>query len=158
METMTIIWLVLAVVMAVLEAATVQLVSIWFVIGSVAACVTSLFTDNILIQAIVFVAVTGIALIATRPLVKKIKSKKAEQRPLHRQGGRRHLVDRQPRRRGAGSGRRIDLDSPLGRRQSYPRGDEDHRYRYRRRESDRQAPVAHPRPFIRSIYFILTWN
>ena len=78
METMTIIWLVLAVVMAVLEAATVQLVSIWFVIGSVAACVTSLFTDNILIQAIVFVAVTGIALIATRPLVKKIKSKKAE--------------------------------------------------------------------------------
>ena len=78
METMTIIWLVLAVVMAVLEAATVQLVSIWFVIGSVAACVTSLFTDNILIQAIVFVAVTAIALIATRPLVKKIKSKKAE--------------------------------------------------------------------------------
>jgi membrane protein implicated in regulation of membrane protease activity len=78
METMTIIWLVLAVVMAVLEAATVQLVSIWFVIGSVAACVTSLITDSILIQAIVFVAVTAIALIATRPLVKKIRSKKAE--------------------------------------------------------------------------------
>lgn len=78
METMTIIWLVLAVVMAALEAATVQLVSIWFVVGSVAACVTSLFTDNIIIQAVVFIAVTGIALIATRPLVKKIRSKKAE--------------------------------------------------------------------------------
>ena len=78
MDTMTIIWLVLAVVMAAVEAATVQLVSIWFVIGSVAACVTSLFTDNILIQVIVFVAVTALALIITRPIVKKMRSKAPE--------------------------------------------------------------------------------
>ncbi len=78
MNSMTIFWLVLAVVMAVLEAATVQLVSIWFCIGGVAACLTSLITDSIVIQAAVFIVVSGVALIATRPLVKKMKNRGSE--------------------------------------------------------------------------------
>ena len=78
MNTMTIIWLVLAVAMAVLEGMTVQMVSIWFCIGSVAACITSLFTDSILIQGAVFVVVSAIALLATRPLVKKLKRRGME--------------------------------------------------------------------------------
>ena len=78
MSTMTIIWLVIAVVMGVTEACTVQLVSVWFAIGSAAACVTSLFTDQIYIQVIVFVVVTAIALAVTRPLVKKLKRKRPE--------------------------------------------------------------------------------
>ncbi len=75
---MTIFWLVLAVVMAILEGVTVQLVSIWFVAGAVSACIASLITDNILIQIGVFVLVTAIALIATRPIVKRLKEKKKE--------------------------------------------------------------------------------
>jgi len=78
MDTMTIVWLVLAVVMAIFEAVTVQLVSIWFVAGAVAACITSLITDNTIIQAVVFVAVTAIALIVTRPIVRRMKEKKPE--------------------------------------------------------------------------------
>lgn len=78
MDKMTIIWLVFAILMGVLEACTVQLVSIWFAIGGVAACVTSLFTDSILIQVIVFVAVSAIALAVTRPLAKKIKNRGSE--------------------------------------------------------------------------------
>lgn len=78
MSTMTIIWLVIAVVMGVTEACTVQLVSVWFAIGSAAACITSLFTDQIYIQVIVFVVVTAIALAVTRPLVKKLKKKRPE--------------------------------------------------------------------------------
>ena len=78
MDTMTIIWLALAIVMAVFEAMTVQLVSIWFVAGAVAACITSLITDNTIIQAAVFVAVTAVALIVTRPIVKRMKEKKPE--------------------------------------------------------------------------------
>ena len=78
MSTMTIIWLVIAVVMGVTEACTVQLVSVWFAIGSAAACVTSLFTDQIYIQVIVFIVVTAIALAVTRPLVKKLKRKRPE--------------------------------------------------------------------------------
>ena len=78
MDSMTIIWLVIAVVMAVVEAVTVQLVSVWFAIGAAAGCITSLITDSIPIQLIVFAAVTAIALAVTRPLVKRIKVKKAE--------------------------------------------------------------------------------
>ena len=78
MSGITIFWLIFAIVMAVLEAATVQLVSIWFAIGGTAACITSLVTDNIIIQAAVFVVVTAAALAVTRPLAKKLKSKKAE--------------------------------------------------------------------------------
>ena len=76
MSTMTIIWLVIAIVMGVLEACTVQLVSLWFAIGGVAACITSLFTDKLTIQLIVFVVVTAIALAVTRPIVKRMKQKR----------------------------------------------------------------------------------
>ena len=78
MDKMTIIWLAAAVLMAVVEAATTQLVSIWFAIGGVAACVTSLITDSVWIQIIVFVAVSAAALLLTRPLAKKMKNHKAE--------------------------------------------------------------------------------
>ena len=78
MSGMTIFWLIFTVVTAVLEGLTVQLVSVWFAIGGLAACITSLFTDSIPIQAVVFVVVTAIALVVTRPLVKKLRKKKAE--------------------------------------------------------------------------------
>ena len=78
MEQITIIWLAVAVVMAVIEAVTVQLVSIWFAIGAVAGCITSLFTPSLTIQLIVFAVVSALALIITRPVVKRIKVKKAE--------------------------------------------------------------------------------
>ena len=92
MNSMTIFWLVLAVVMAVLEAATVQLVSIWFCIGGVAACVTSLFTDSIVIQAAVFIVVSGVALLATRPLVKKMKNRGLEPTNADRYVGKTAIV------------------------------------------------------------------
>ena len=75
MDNMTIFWLIFTVVMAVLEAVTVQLVSVWFAVGGLAACITSMFTDNVIIEAVVFVAVSAIALAVTRPLVKKLKNK-----------------------------------------------------------------------------------
>lgn len=92
METMTILWLVLAIVSAVVEAATVQLVSIWFAIGGAAACITSLFTDNIIIQAAVFVVVTAAALAVTRPIAKKIKEKAAQPTNADRYIGRTAIV------------------------------------------------------------------
>ncbi len=70
------VWLIFAVFMLICEALTTQLVSIWFVIGGVAAAVSCIFTDNILIQSIVFIVVSLVCLIATRPFVKKINAKK----------------------------------------------------------------------------------
>ena len=108
MNTMTIIWLVLAVVMAVVEGMTVQLVSIWFCIGAVAACITSLFTDSILIQGVVFVVVSAIALLVTRPLVKRLKRRGAEGSTTRTPRGLSRSITR--------SGRRVPLtDHPLKR-------------------------------------------
>lgn len=65
------IWLGVFVLAFVIEAITQDLVSIWFGLGAlVALCITG-FTDW-WVQLIVFVAVSAVALLATRPLVKKI--------------------------------------------------------------------------------------
>ena len=74
-ELMPFIWIVFAVIMAVCEAATTQLVSIWFVIGAVAAAITTIFTPSIFIQVVVFLAFTAASLIITRPLAKKLLKK-----------------------------------------------------------------------------------
>lgn len=74
-QYMPFIWIGFAVIMAVFEAATTQLVSIWFVAGAISAAVTTLFTDSIPIQSAVFLVVSLVALLITRPLVKKLRKK-----------------------------------------------------------------------------------
>lgn len=74
-QYMPFIWIGFAILMGICEAATTQLVSIWFVIGALAAALTSAFTPSILIQSIVFIAVSLVSLLVTRPLVKKLKIK-----------------------------------------------------------------------------------
>lgn len=70
---MPFIWIGFAIVMAVCEAATTQLVSLWFVLGAVAAAVSTIFTPNIFIQLVVFLVVSAASLLITRPLVKRIR-------------------------------------------------------------------------------------
>lgn len=65
------IWAVAIVVFAVLEGVTVQLVSVWFVIGAIAALIAALCGAGFITQIIFFAAVSLAALILTRPLVKK---------------------------------------------------------------------------------------
>ena len=72
-QYMPFIWIGFAVIMAVCEAATTQLVSVWFVVGAVCAALATLFTGSIAIQSVVFVSVSLISLIVTKPLVNKIK-------------------------------------------------------------------------------------
>ena len=67
----TYIWLALAVVLAVLEISTTTLICIWFVIGSLFAFGISFITDSIIIQSVVFAAVSAVSLAVTRPLVAK---------------------------------------------------------------------------------------
>ncbi len=65
-------WLAAAVVFGVLEAATAQLVSIWFTVGAVGALIAELLGGGIWIQCMVFVVLSALVLIFTRPLVKKL--------------------------------------------------------------------------------------
>ena len=78
MDKMYIVWAVAIVVFGILEGMTAQLVSIWFVLGSIAALVAAICGASLPVQVIIFVAVTIITLIATRPIVKKKINFKAE--------------------------------------------------------------------------------
>lgn len=72
---MAIYWIILFLVLLLIELATVNLVSIWFAIGAIAAFITSFFTDSALLQLLVFVVVSVVSLIIMLPAVKKFKSK-----------------------------------------------------------------------------------
>ena len=70
-DILAVVWISAAVVFGIAEAITMGLTTIWFAGGAVAAAVSAMFTDSILIQVIVFIAVSSALLAATRPLVKK---------------------------------------------------------------------------------------
>lgn len=70
--TMVFVWLVIAVVLGIFEAATVALVSIWFAIGAVAAMVPAYFNAPFWVQILVFILVSALCFVFTRPFFKKI--------------------------------------------------------------------------------------
>ena len=73
---MTIVWTAAIILFGVVEAATAGLVSIWFVCGAVAALIAAACALPFWVQMILFIAVSGAALILTRPLVKKLTAGK----------------------------------------------------------------------------------
>ena len=72
---MTLFWLVLFVVLALFELATVNLVSIWFSFGALITTFVSLATDNVMIHLAVFTITSILLLLLTKPLVRKLKKK-----------------------------------------------------------------------------------
>lgn len=66
-----ILWLAATVILFIAEAITVNLVTIWFAIGALAAFIAAIAGAGMWLQIVLFIAVTIITLIFTRPLVKK---------------------------------------------------------------------------------------
>ena len=66
-----IFWICAIIVLAIIEAVTVGLTTIWFVVSGLVALIVSFFCDNFLIQFGIFVVLGIILLITTRPLLKK---------------------------------------------------------------------------------------
>lgn len=66
-------WLIAAIGFLMLEAATFNLVSVWFAVGSAAALLSCLATDSLKIQAVVFIAVSAFCLVAFKPLAAKLR-------------------------------------------------------------------------------------
>lgn len=64
-------WLALAIVLVIAEAATVQLVSIWFAAGALAAMIPAMIGLDFTAQLAMFALVSVLLLAITRPLVKK---------------------------------------------------------------------------------------
>lgn len=65
------IWLVIAVIFGIIEAVTMGLTTIWFSGGAVAAAIVAMFTNSILVQVTVFLAVSIVLLYFTKPLAEK---------------------------------------------------------------------------------------
>lgn len=69
------VWLAVLVLAIVVEAATVTLVSIWFVPGAVAAFAACLLGAPLWLQILLFAGISLLALLLTRPLVEKMKKR-----------------------------------------------------------------------------------
>ena len=67
-------WLMLMIVLAIIEAFTINLVTIWFAFGALVTAFVALITTNMDIQLAVFVFTSIIALIATRPIITRLKN------------------------------------------------------------------------------------
>ena len=75
---MQIIWLVLLIVFAASEAATVGLTSIWFAAGALVALIAALLGGPLWVQFTLFLAVSLLCLAAVRPLAKKHLNNRVE--------------------------------------------------------------------------------
>lgn len=71
---MTLLWFVSFIIFLFVELITVNLVTIWFALGSLASMITSFFTDSYVVQVIVFIVVSIVTLIITKPIVRKFKA------------------------------------------------------------------------------------
>lgn len=69
--SMTLIWTIVLVMAIVIEALTVDLVSIWFALGALVALITETFHVDVTIQIILFAVISIGSVIITRPLAKK---------------------------------------------------------------------------------------
>lgn len=73
------VWLALLILFIIAEVATVQLTTVWFAGGALVALILAAAgVDNILIQIVVFLLISVILLVATRPIVKKHIIKKSQ--------------------------------------------------------------------------------
>lgn len=77
-ELYPVFWLMLGITLAIIEATTVQLVAIWFSLGAVVTIIPALMDAPMWVQLFVFVAVSALAMLGTRPFVKRFLSVKQE--------------------------------------------------------------------------------
>lgn len=65
------LWLIVCGICLVIEILTTTFLGFWFAVGALLSLIVSLFTDNFIIQATVFVISSGLLTFFTKPLVKK---------------------------------------------------------------------------------------
>ena len=75
-------WLILFVILIILELCTINLTTIWFAFGALCSFVSSYFTNNLILQLIIFIVMTTLSLIFTKPIFDKYVKKKSEKTNL----------------------------------------------------------------------------
>lgn len=86
------LWIVLIIAFVVIEAVTTQLVTIWFAVGAIGGLIACAFDLSIWIQVLIFVAVSAITLLATRPFVKRFSEAHREPTNADRYIGKQAIV------------------------------------------------------------------
>ncbi len=71
MNLIPIAWLVIAIIFFIIEGATVQLITIWFAISALLISLVSIFLDSFIIQIVLFLFISIVLLLSTRPILKK---------------------------------------------------------------------------------------
>ena len=65
------VWLAVAILFGILEAATLGLTSIWFALGALGAMVVAMFNGPVWLQTLVFVLISAVTLVLTRDIAKQ---------------------------------------------------------------------------------------
>lgn len=74
---MWITWLIIIILLTILEAVTINLVSVWFIVSGIVSLFLSFVIDSFYIQFSIFVCLGLVLMLLTRPyLVKKLAKKK----------------------------------------------------------------------------------
>lgn len=76
------VWLVVAAVMAVIEAATAGLFTAWFVVGALAAWLAAYLGAGLYVQIAVFLAVSVVCMLLIRPYAAKRRKQSALNEPF----------------------------------------------------------------------------
>ena len=74
----TIMWLIIFAILLVIEIATLGLTTVWFALGALAAFLAAYIGFGTVVQVIVFLVVSIILLILTRPIAMKFFNQKRE--------------------------------------------------------------------------------
>lgn len=85
-------WLAAIVLFAVIEAATVQLVSIWLAVGAAAAFIGAVAGAKQFAQWILFVVFSALSLVITKPFVKRLTKNTHEKTNIDAQIGKKTTV------------------------------------------------------------------
>lgn len=78
------LWLTIVILLTIIEAMTINLVTIWFVASGIIAMITSFFIEDLVIQFAIFVVGGALLMLFTKPLLTKLKKEKEEKLNLER--------------------------------------------------------------------------
>ena len=92
LSPMALAWLVALVIFAVAEAVTVSLVSIWFVVGALAALIAAGLGGPVWLQVVLFLGISILMLALLRPFVRRISKATPEATNADRHIGKTALV------------------------------------------------------------------
>ena len=77
-------WLIVVILLAIIEAMTVNLVTVWFIISGIITMFLSFFLSDLISQFAVFVLLGILLMLLTKPFIEEIKKNKEEKLNLER--------------------------------------------------------------------------